>query len=271
MRTQSIQIEDIRRDGGTQVRAELDAATVQKYRELAEDGSNPPPVKLMYDGSSYWLWDGFHRVEAAEEAGFKTVEAEVSQGTQRDAIYKSLTANKANGLPLNNGDMKRAVERMLRDEEWSKYPQTKIASDIGCSQQLVSQIKAHLTSTSKIPSDTPAKSVTRNGKTYEMNTSKIGRKPSKDCSAQNTTRESEKTIVNTDTGEVMDNAAVVTVTTKTEKPETHKRESKFAAYPEIERRFTELKSLTNKPDYQLSGISIRDAVDALEAAVAAEL
>jgi hypothetical protein len=32
-------------------------------------GRNSPPVVVFYDGTSYWLADGFHRVKAAEQAG----------------------------------------------------------------------------------------------------------------------------------------------------------------------------------------------------------
>ena len=60
--------EFIRRDGGTQMRAALDVATVHEYHDLIRDagGAWPfrDPVRLVHDGSDHWLVDGFHRLQA---------------------------------------------------------------------------------------------------------------------------------------------------------------------------------------------------------------
>ena len=54
-----LQLNQIRTDGGTQPRAQLNYNTVTEYAESIEDGATFPPVEVMYDGSDYWLWDGF--------------------------------------------------------------------------------------------------------------------------------------------------------------------------------------------------------------------
>ena len=88
--TERINLSQIRTDGGTQARAGLNKETVKEYQELL-DGSGGvwpfrDPVILYHDGNDYWLADGFHRVEACRRNGRFVAEADVRQGTQRDAI-----------------------------------------------------------------------------------------------------------------------------------------------------------------------------------------
>ena len=86
-----LRIADIRTDGGTQSRVQLDWIAVSEYAAAMKDGAQFPPVVVFHDGAEYWLADGFHRVRAAENAGLDTVAADVRQGTRRDAVlYLSL-------------------------------------------------------------------------------------------------------------------------------------------------------------------------------------
>jgi hypothetical protein len=55
--------------------------TVQTYIERLKRGDKLPPVRVRFDGKSYWLEDGFHRFEAARKIGRKTIAAEVIPGT----------------------------------------------------------------------------------------------------------------------------------------------------------------------------------------------
>jgi hypothetical protein len=41
---------------------------VQNYADALEEGANFPPVTLFYDGSAYWLADGFHCTAAGKES-----------------------------------------------------------------------------------------------------------------------------------------------------------------------------------------------------------
>ena len=118
MRAQRLNVDSVRLDGGTQPRAMLDGAVIAEYAEAMEDGKQFPPVTVFYDGSSYWLADGFHRVNAALQIGRGYVEAQIITGTQRDAVLYSVGANAAHGLRRSNADKRRAVERLLRDDVW---------------------------------------------------------------------------------------------------------------------------------------------------------
>jgi hypothetical protein len=83
-------IGEIRRDGGTQNRVHLNQSIILEYAQLMDLGACFPPVTVWYDGTSYWLVDGFHRVAAAEKCGRETVDAEIKCGSLGDALWSSL-------------------------------------------------------------------------------------------------------------------------------------------------------------------------------------
>ena len=134
----------INRFGGTQPRARLDDAIIQEYAEAMIAGDVFPPVTTFHDGAVYWLADGFHRVNAALRAGRETIEATVHQGTQRDAILWSISANATHGLRRTNEDKRRAVTRLLTDPEWAGWSDREIARRAAVSQPFVSSVRASL-------------------------------------------------------------------------------------------------------------------------------
>ncbi|MCL4862065.1 MAG: hypothetical protein KJZ93_21800 [Caldilineaceae bacterium] len=119
----------IRTDGGTQMRAGLNEATVAEYADELRRGAVFPPVLVFFDGQTYWLGDGFHRVRAyflayGDQVG---VPCEVRPGTRRDAVLCAAGANAVHGLRRTNADKRRAVETLLRDDEWGQWSNREIA------------------------------------------------------------------------------------------------------------------------------------------------
>ena len=114
MQSQFIALADIRIDGETQSRARLDDEVVAEYAEAYGAGKSLPPVILYFDGSSYWLADGFHRYFGRKHGDFSDVEAEVRAGTRRDAILYSVGANAHHGLRRSNEDKRRAVATQMQ-------------------------------------------------------------------------------------------------------------------------------------------------------------
>jgi hypothetical protein len=165
----------IRTDGGTQSRAILDTAKVQEYEQIIKDdeGWPFPPLTVYHDGTEYWLADGFHRRAAAARNFLHHVPCEVRQGTRRDAVLFACGANATHGLPRNDADKRRAVETLLRDEEWSKWSDREIARRCAVSATFVGKLRAELQPTVHVDSRT----YTRNGREQVMNTAEIG-KPS---------------------------------------------------------------------------------------------
>lgn len=163
----------IRIDGGTQPRAQTESDVIDDYAEAMLNGTSFPSVIAFYDGKEYWLADGFHRVEAAKRAGLTDIAADVRQGTQRDAILFSVGANASHGLRRTNADKRRAVERLLRDEEWAKWSDREIARNCAVHHEMVGKLRKELSGGIRQIDD--ERTVQRNGSTYSMNTGNIGK------------------------------------------------------------------------------------------------
>jgi len=165
-----LSIDDIRTDGGTQPRAEINRGIVSDYTEDLERGDTFPPVKVMYDGEDYWLYDGFHRIEAYREQGCSTITANVEQGTKQDAQWASLASNQKHGLRRSQADKRRAIKRELKG--WGEEKsQRQIADHVGVSTSTVHRL------TDTCSNRTPDQKVTgKDGKEYpaKRGTSNIG-------------------------------------------------------------------------------------------------
>ena len=135
-----IEIIRLRRDGGTQIRQGVSQETINDYAEKMRAGVVFPPVIAFYDGTAYWLADGFQRSSARLESGFPTIDVDVRPGTQRDAVLFACGANAEHGLRRTNEDKRRAVETLLADPEWSRKNATWIADKCKVSGQWVGRI-----------------------------------------------------------------------------------------------------------------------------------
>lgn len=167
----TINIADIRVDGGTQSRAAIDRGVVSDYADAIKDGAAFPPITVFFDGRSYWLGDGFHRYEAYAAAQVYDVPADIRQGTQRDAVLFSVGANASHGLRRTNDDKRRAVLTLLNDPEWSAWSNREIARACGVSEYLVRDARGPICDKN---ADSQPRTVTRNGTTYQQNTANIG-------------------------------------------------------------------------------------------------
>ena len=145
MPTKSIPIKDICLDGGTQQRA-VDDDVMKRYSALMKDGVKFPPVFIITDGKNNFLWDGFHRYFATLRLGKKYIEANVENGTRRDAVYFSFSANKENAFPRQPGTAKGIIEKILKDADWSKLSIREIANHVGVTERYVKKIQADLKS-----------------------------------------------------------------------------------------------------------------------------
>jgi hypothetical protein len=172
----SIRLDQIRTDGGTQPRAAIDFDAVDDYTDAMVGGARFPPIVVFYDGTDYWLADGFHRVKAADQAGLDTIACDVRQGTQQDAQWYSYGANKAHGQRRTNDDKQRAVDAALRHPKAAKLSTRRIAEHCGVSHMMVQRWRDQI-SASVTKLQMPGRTVTRGGRTYHQDTSNIGRRP----------------------------------------------------------------------------------------------
>ena len=161
----------IRIDGGTQPRAELREDTITEYAEAMAGGALFPPVDVFYDGADYWLADGFHRWHAAKKLGLTDISAQVHQGTLRDAVLFSASANAAHGMRRTNEDKRRAVMRLLEDPEWGQWSDSEIAKRCAVSHVTVGRMRKEV---SPEQCSSERTYITRHGTVATMNTANIG-------------------------------------------------------------------------------------------------
>jgi hypothetical protein len=159
----------VRIDGGTQSRAAISQAVCDEYAEYYRPDSSDrmPPILVFYDGAHYWLADGFHRLHGAIRAGRTEIIAQIRQGTQRDAILASCRANNAHGLRRTDDDKRRAVQRLLEDEEWSRWSDRAIAEACRVSPNFVGKVRATAHEDSRPPANAESR-IGRDGREYSV-------------------------------------------------------------------------------------------------------
>lgn len=139
-RVESLPIAKLRRDGGTQIRP-ISQDVINDYAEAMKAGVVFPAVVAFYDGTEYWLGDGFHRTLAGQQAGIKRIDVEVRLGTQREAVLFACGANEDHGHRRTNADKRKAVETLLADEEWSQRTNLWIAESCKVSASTVERMR----------------------------------------------------------------------------------------------------------------------------------
>lgn len=179
---EQIPLHKIRTDGGTQMRAGLDDSTVFEYTQamIAADGWGTfPPAVVIYDGSTYWVGDGFHRLaafrDAFPDAQQRTVPCEVRAGSRRDAVLYAAGANASHGLRRTPADKRRAVETLLRDNEWVQWSDREIGRACNVSHEFVRQMRA-VTVNVDSEKSTERTYTTKHGTTATMQTANIGQR-----------------------------------------------------------------------------------------------
>ncbi|TBR56963.1 hypothetical protein B4U84_26375 [Westiellopsis prolifica IICB1] len=194
-----LEISSIQVGKATQSRVRLNQKLIDEYAEAITSKANFPPLTVFYDGTHYWLADGFHRLEAAKKTLASTIEVDIRQGTQRDAILYSVGANATHGLKRSNIDKRRAVLTLLSDPEWSQWSNNEVAKQCCVAEGLVRKLKEELSSYStkidqayamkygidentlkevqqRLLAQSSERVVQRSGTTYTISTTNIGRK-----------------------------------------------------------------------------------------------
>jgi hypothetical protein len=90
----------------------------------------------------------------------------VRSGSNRDALLYAIRANARDGVPLTAKDRRRAVEELLRDEEWRQWSDRQIARHCGVDHKTVGACRARLQGNGEIPQSAKRKEI-RAGKVRE--------------------------------------------------------------------------------------------------------
>lgn len=167
MNLQRIALDQIDIYSGTQTRVATNDDAVSGYAEDMKQGAQFPPIELYYDGSKYYLADGFHRFLAAKRIEERDIEAQVHEGSRTDALVAALGANATNGLYRTNADKRHAVEIAL--EEWTGHSNAYLADICKVSIELVRRVRKAM------GLDHPDKVIGKDGKSYPAGIEKTAR------------------------------------------------------------------------------------------------
>lgn len=138
---ENLKLAVVRLDGGTQFRPRINQDKVREYKEKMLEDAVFPPIEVKFDGSEYWLWDGFHRYFAIQEIGIKTIEAHVTPGTQKDAIRAARKANGNHGLARDYETLCNVVRDALADPDNVGASDREIARQCDVSHTFVASVK----------------------------------------------------------------------------------------------------------------------------------
>ena len=134
----------IRVDWTINARAATRRETTLEYAEALKAGAKFPPVTVFFDGTAYWLADGFHRYVAYQIAGLAEIPVEIRLGTPRAATLYSATANGLHGLRPTRSDKRKVIIRMLEDPEWARWSNQEIAQLCGAEPEAVDELRRTL-------------------------------------------------------------------------------------------------------------------------------
>lgn len=139
----TVKLDDIALDKATQMRASINRNAILDYAELEAEGSEPPPIILFYrvGQKKYHVGDGWHRIFAKRKLGKKTIQAEVRDGSRRDAILFAASANLKHGVRPTLDDRRKACITLLKDPEWYKWTDTTIAKQCGLNAKTVAKYR----------------------------------------------------------------------------------------------------------------------------------
>ena len=157
--TKELPITDLKIDGGTQIRVELNEEYVAALQEAWLGGAKIPDIVAFFDGSVYWLADGFHRYHAARRIGLAMLSATVITGTRQDAVKYALGANATHGLRRTNADKRHAVEIALK--EFALLSSRQIAEICAVGDDMVNELRVKVSE-----NDTSERRTGADGKTY---------------------------------------------------------------------------------------------------------
>jgi hypothetical protein len=167
-----LDLAQIRRDGETQGRVNLDFEVVHEYAALLRVGAEFPPVRTWFDGTVYWLTDGFHRIAAAEATGNTRILAEVFEGTLAEAQWDSYASNSNHGLRRSRVDMEAILTKALQHPTGLKSSTNQLAKHLGVPEPTVRRWRKRLSSSN----DEDSRFAVRGGITYAIEIKKIGRR-----------------------------------------------------------------------------------------------
>jgi hypothetical protein len=175
---ETLAIAEIKQDEEIAARP-IDPAVATEYAERMAAGDVFPPLEVMRDDNGVnWLWNGWHRLEAATRNGLASIDCAIRKGDRRAALLASAGANATHGLRRSAEVKRRDVLKLLTDAEWGKWSDREIARRCKVSNTFVGDVRASIVTVNADSEndDGHRRFRTRHGGVSTMNTADIGAK-----------------------------------------------------------------------------------------------
>jgi hypothetical protein len=108
---------------------------VKEYAEAMERGDTFPPVRVVENGKTRWLVDGFHTLAAYARLGKTAVPVEVVEGDLEAAHREAWKANARRGAEYTLGDKRNKLLDLFRWQEWYEKPIQEVVEFTGISEK----------------------------------------------------------------------------------------------------------------------------------------
>jgi hypothetical protein len=176
MKTKRIALQNIVIDDGVLIRSEINKEHLDDLIDAMKQSKELPPVVVFADGETFNLVDGLHRYRAAQKCNWEKIEATVHEGSKREATLFACGVNAGHGLRRTNEDKRRAVLKLLTDNEWSGWGDAVIAKHCAVTQAFVYKLTTELTNNGY---EFPNVRTGLNGKKYKTSKKGMGQKEDK--------------------------------------------------------------------------------------------
>jgi hypothetical protein len=93
---------------------------VSEWVQLIEPTKESSPMKVCFDGEKYWLFDGYHRLEAMKSLGFNRCDVIINRGDRRDALRRYINDKlKGKKTFAQSKVFKHCMKLIIEDPVWS--------------------------------------------------------------------------------------------------------------------------------------------------------
>ena len=109
--------------------AALSDSVLENYKTVIAQTRTCAPLSVCFDGTEYWLFDGYHRLAVLGHLGISACQVMVYKGDRRDALRRYIADKLRSKEPAPHTRVFRHCLRRLRtDTVWSTMPSSQLAS-----------------------------------------------------------------------------------------------------------------------------------------------
>lgn len=140
-----IAIKEIRLDSMLRLREFPNPEAVESWRKAFAMKAEVAPVVVFYDGLSYWLADGFSRIEAAKLEKASTIPFQKNLGTEADAFLFAIKKNPERPIKYLQWDnLGRLIWYALKNDFLRQKSDSEIAILLGVDRRAVERSRKRI-------------------------------------------------------------------------------------------------------------------------------